>query len=237
VPEYALARRRPAPPQKILALMQACYRIAAGQGEAPIGTPIEFYFDFISPYGFFAATRIDAIAANYGRQVDWRPFNLRPVAMAVGFDKPMVGYPVKGPYFVRDVPRMARLFGIAPWRPADMRAVNPAVAGRAFYWAAERDPAAARRLALRVYAALYCEATDACDPAWIAGAVAELGLDADAYLASADDPARKAAYKRATEEAMARGVFGSPYIVVDGEPFWGSDRLWMVEKWLADGGW
>jgi 2-hydroxychromene-2-carboxylate isomerase len=47
----------------------------------------------------------------------------------------------------------------------------------------------------------------------------------------------KARYKRLTEEAMEKGVFGSPYIVVDGEPFWGSDRLWMVEKWLADGGW
>ena len=37
-------------------------------------------------------------------------------------------------------------------------------------------------------------------------------------------------------EAMARGVFGSPFIVVDGEPFWGLDRLDQVERWLSTGG-
>ncbi|MEN3950157.1 2-hydroxychromene-2-carboxylate isomerase [Iodidimonas sp. SYSU 1G8] len=206
-------------------------------GEAPITTPIEFYFDFISPYGFFAATRIDAIAAKYGRTVRWRPFNLRPVAMAVGFDKPMVGYPIKGPYFMHDVPRMARLYGIAPWQVADMRQVNPAVAGRAFYWAADQDEHAARQLALGIYRKLYCEATDASRPAEIASMLTTLGLDGDAWLAAADSAALKARYKQITEDAMAEGVFGSPYIVVDGEPFWGSDRLWMVEKWLADGGW
>ena len=39
------------------------------------------------------------------------------------------------------------------------------------------------------------------------------------------------------DAAIERGVFGSPYIIVDGEPFWGSDRLEQVEKWLATGGW
>ena len=39
------------------------------------------------------------------------------------------------------------------------------------------------------------------------------------------------------EKAITRGAFGSPYIVVDGEPFWGSDRLEQIDKWLATGGW
>ena len=42
---------------------------------------------------------------------------------------------------------------------------------------------------------------------------------------------------RANDAAIARGVFGSPYVVVDGEPFWGADRLDQVERWLATGGW
>ncbi len=206
-------------------------------GEAPIKPPIEFYFDFISPFGYFAALQIDALAEKYSRTVRWQPFNLRTVATAVGFDKPMVAYPIKGAYFRHDVPRLARLYGVAPWNVADMRTANVAVAARAFYWTAERDETAAKRLALRVYHALYCEATNACDPDWIAAAVAELGLDAHAYRQSVDDPELKARYKRLTDEAMEKGVFGSPYIIVDGEPFWGSDRLWMVEKWLSDGGW
>jgi 2-hydroxychromene-2-carboxylate isomerase len=206
-------------------------------GEGPISTPVDFYFDFISPFGFFAARQIDELAGRYGRTVTWRPFNLRTVAVATGFDKPMVAYPIKGDYFKHDVPRLARLFGVTPWNVADIRSANAALAGRAFYWAADHDPAVAKQLALRAYHALYCEATNACDPAWLAGTINELGLDADAYRDSVDDPGQKARYKRLTEEAMEKGVFGSPYIIVDGEPFWGSDRLWMVEKWLADGGW
>ncbi|MEN3976709.1 2-hydroxychromene-2-carboxylate isomerase [Emcibacter sp. SYSU 3D8] len=206
-------------------------------GEAAINTPIDFYFDFISPFGFFTARQIDAIAEKHGRAVRWRPFNLRTVAVATGFDRPMVAYPIKGEYFKHDVPRLARLHGIAPWNVADMRSANAAVAGRAFYWAADRDEAAAKQLALRIYHALYCEATNACDPDWIAAEVGKLGLDVGAYRTSADDPDMKARYKRHTEEAMEQGVFGSPYIIVDGEPFFGSDRLWMVEKWLTDGGW
>lgn len=206
-------------------------------GEAPISTPIDFYFDFISPFGFFAARQIDALAAKYGRSVRWRPFNLRTVATATGFDKPMVAYPIKGEYFKRDVPRLARFYGVQPWNVADVRGANVAVAARAFYWADDRDAEAAKRLALRVYHALYCEATNACEPDWLAAEIEKLGLDAAGYRRGVDDPEMKARYKRLTEEAMEKGVFGSPYIVVDGEPFWGSDRLWMVEKWLADGGW
>ena len=41
----------------------------------------------------------------------------------------------------------------------------------------------------------------------------------------------------AVDAAIASGVFGSPYVVVDGEGFWGADRLWQVEEWLARGGW
>jgi len=43
--------------------------------------------------------------------------------------------------------------------------------------------------------------------------------------------------KLAVDAAIAKGVFGSPYMVVDGEPFWGMDRLDQMEKWLATGGW
>ncbi len=206
-------------------------------GEGPISTPIDFYFDFISPFGFFAARQIDELAGKYGRSVRWRPFNLRTVAVATGFDKPMVAYPIKGGYFKRDVPRLARLYGVAPWNVADVRGANVAVAGRAFYWVDDQDQAAAKQLALRIYHALYCEAANACEPDWLAAEIGKLGLDADAYRRSVDDPEMKARYKRLTEEAMEKGVFGSPYIIVDGEPFWGSDRLWMVEKWLSDGGW
>ena len=51
------------------------------------------------------------------------------------------------------------------------------------------------------------------------------------------DPAIKDRLKQATAAAIERGVFGSPFIFVDGEPFWGADRLDQVDAWLARGGW
>ena len=66
---------------------------------------------------------------------------------------------------------------------------------------------------------------------------ATCGVDAAAARAAIDDPAIKEALKRANDEAIAKGVFGSPFVVVDGEPFWGMDRLDQVERWLATGGW
>jgi 2-hydroxychromene-2-carboxylate isomerase len=74
-----------------------------------------------------------------------------------------------------------------------------------------------------------------------AAAVAEvaqpLGIEPTALLAAVNDPAVKERLRSETEAALARGVFGSPFIIVDGEPFWGHDRLEQVDRWLATGGW
>ena len=55
--------------------------------------------------------------------------------------------------------------------------------------------------------------------------------------AALDEPAVKERARREVEAAIAAGVFGSPFFIVDGEPFWGSDRLPMVEEWIRRGGW
>ena len=64
---------------------------------------------------------------------------------------------------------------------------------------------------------------------------ARRGLDAEEVLAGMADPAVKEKVKTISEEGVARGVFGSPFVLVDGEPFWGWDRLAMVDRWLARG--
>ena len=69
-----------------------------------------------------------------------------------------------------------------------------------------------------------------------AGVATPAGVDRAAARAAMDDPQVKDAFRRDVDEALARGVFGSPYIVVDGEPFWGADRLEQVDRWLATGG-
>ncbi len=64
-----------------------------------------------------------------------------------------------------------------------------------------------------------------------------VGADAEALSeALADDPIKER-LKAEVQAAIDRGVFGSPFVIVDGESFWGADRLDHVEVWLATGGW
>ena len=63
------------------------------------------------------------------------------------------------------------------------------------------------------------------------------GADRSALTMALEDPAIKERAKREVDAAIAAGVFGSPYFVVDGEPFWGVDRMPMLEQWIRTGGW
>ena len=73
--------------------------------------PIDFYFDFSSPYGYLAAHRIDGIAESHGREVMWRPFLLGVVFATTG-QSPLIGQPLRGAYALHDMQRGARALGI-----------------------------------------------------------------------------------------------------------------------------
>jgi len=196
--------------------------------------PIEFYFDFSSPYGYLASTRINALAAHHQRRVDWRPILLGPMFKAAG-TAPLVGVPLKGPYSVRDFSRTARFLGI-PYKQPDPFPTGTQNAARAFYWINDRDAVKAHRFAAICYAIYFGQGIDITPAEKIAEIAASLGEDRDAALAAMADPAIKERLKVEVEAALAKGVFGSPYIIVDGEPFWGNDRLDQVDAWLATGG-
>ena len=66
---------------------------------------------------------------------------------------------------------------------------------------------------------------------------AKFGLNANDVRAGIGDQATKDRTKAEVDKAIALGAFGSPYVIVEGEPFWGSDRLDQIDKWLATGGW
>jgi len=87
-----------------------------------------------------------------------------------------------------------------------------------------------------LYRAFFTEGLDISDADVAASVAAREGLDAAEARAAVDDPAMKDALKREVEQAIARGVFGSPFIIVDGEPFWGLDRFDQIERWLVTGG-
>jgi 2-hydroxychromene-2-carboxylate isomerase len=200
-----------------------------------MATPIDFYFDFSSPYGYIASSRIDDIAAKYGREVVWRPILLGAVFKITG-QQPLPTIPLKGSYAKHDLVRSARLVGI-PFKLPTKFPIAGQAPSRAFYWLGDKDAPLAKKLALALYRAYFAEDRDISSPEVTANVAAKLGVDRAELLAALADPAVKERLKTEVDAAIERGVFGSPYVVIDGEPFWGSDRIEQIEKWLATGGW
>jgi len=197
--------------------------------------PIDYYFDFSSPYGYFASTRIDEIAARHAREVVWRPFLLGPVFKQVG-TSPLVSYPIKGKYVEHDFARFARLLGVPFKLPANFP-FSAVAASRAFYWIADRDPGQAKAFAHAVFRAGLGDGGDVTQVEFVLELAGGLGIARAELQAALGDPAIKQRLVNEVDAAMKRGVFGSPTVIVEGELFWGADRLDQVERWLATGGW
>ena len=198
-----------------------------------MAAPIDFYFDFSSPYGYLASRRIDALAAAHGRTVAWRPILLGVAFKATG-GAPLPSIPIKGAYAMRDFLRSARFHGI-PYRQPTTFPVSTISAVRAFYWLQDRDAARAVELAKALYNAYFTGDVDISKPENVAKIAGKLGAKAEDLAAALNDQAVKDRTKKEVDAAVAHGVFGSPYVIVDGEPFWGMDRLDQVERWLAKG--
>jgi 2-hydroxychromene-2-carboxylate isomerase len=198
-----------------------------------MANPIDFYFDYSSPYGYFAAMKIDDLAAKYGRSVNWKPILLGAVFKVTGA-QPLPTLPLKGDYAKRDMARSARFHGIKFKYPSKLPIASQAPA-RAFYWVNDRDSALARKLAKALFQAYFVEDRDISGPEMTAEVAATLGLKRDEVFAAINDPAVKERLKNEVDAAIKLGVFGSPYIVIDGEPFWGVDRFDQIERWLGKG--
>ena len=200
-----------------------------------MSSPIDFYFDFSSPYGYMAANKIDALATKFGRTVNWRPMLLGVVFKQTGM-APLTQIPIKGDYSKRDFDRSARFHGVAFHMPPVFPIASQAPS-RIVLWAKALDPALGAKVALALYRAYFVDGHDISNPDVAADAAAMVaGVNRAAARAAIDDLAIKDALKREVDDAMRAGVFGSPFVVVDGEPFWGLDRFDQIERWLATGG-
>jgi 2-hydroxychromene-2-carboxylate isomerase len=199
------------------------------------GGPVDFYFEFSSPYGYIASEVAEEAEKRMGRPMKWRPMLLGPVFKLTG-QTPLTEVPMKGDYSKRDFVRSAG-FHKVPFRTPEKFPIGTVAAVRAFYWVQDRDDAKARALAKALYRAYFVEGKDISAPAVVVEVAAGIGIDRDALAKALDDPAVKERAKKEVEAAIAAGVFGSPFFIVDGEPFWGVDRLPMVEEWISRGGW
>ena len=197
---------------------------------------IEFYFDFSSPYGYLGSERIEALAARHNRAVEWHPILLGVVFRQTG-GIPLTQVPIKGDYSRRDFPRSAKFHGVEGFRMPSRFPIPSQAPARIVLWSKAHDPSHTAGVIHALYRAFFNEDVDISNPDAAASIAARAGVDATAARAAVDDPAVKDALKVENERALGLGVFGSPFTVVDGEPFWGVDRFDQVDRWLATGGW
>jgi 2-hydroxychromene-2-carboxylate isomerase len=188
----------------------------------PAPAPIDFFFDFISPFGYFASLRIDALAADHGRTVEWRSMLVGVTILKIMGLKPMLDIPLRGAYLKHDAARYMRRHGIVLKRPIERPPTSPLLAGRAFHWLRAHAPERARAAAQALYAAYWVEDVPL-DSADLVADIAGLGVAADrrALLDGIAGGEGAALLRQAVEASIARGVFGSPTFIVDGEPFFG----------------
>lgn len=201
-----------------------------------MAAPLDFYFDFSSPYAYIAAMRIDALAAKHSRAVNWQPM-LLGVAFKIAGTQPLTQYPLKGDYSRHDFSRSAREHDIAFNMPANFPLATQAAA-RGVLWLKQHQPQKAVPFAKAIYTAYFVEGRDISSPDTVVTIAETLGIDGAALRAGFESAEIKATLKDSIEDAVnKRGVFGAPFIFADGEPFWGADRLDMLDRWLTKGGW
>ncbi|MGZ5781669.1 MAG: DsbA family protein, partial [Burkholderiaceae bacterium] len=148
---------------------------------------------------------------------------------------PLPSIPLKGNYSLHDFERTARFHGIPYKRPGTFPISTQAPA-RAVLWLQEMAGSAkAIELAKAIYKAYFVDGIDIGNSANVAQIGASIGLDAAALLEAIGSADIKDQLKKEVTHAIEKGVFGSPFLIVDGEAFWGFDRFDQLEATLKHG--
>ncbi|MBK6851877.1 MAG: 2-hydroxychromene-2-carboxylate isomerase [Burkholderiales bacterium] len=191
-------------------------------------TPIDFWFDFSSPYSYIASEWIDALAARHGRSVRWHSILLGATFQAAELRSP-VAYPLKRDYVLRDFARSARFEGVPYLQPTRFPIASHNAA-RLFYELASRDIEHAKQWARCGLRAYFTRGVDLSDTAALTELATAFGIERPESIWS--DQRWKDALRVENDAAIAAGVFGAPFFSVDGEPFWGNDRKGQLAQWL-----
>lgn len=190
--------------------------------------PIDLYFDYTCPFAYLASTQVRA----RGLAVTWKPILLGGIFKAQGTAQnpsETLG-PAKGAHNLEDMQRWARKYGV----PLNMPAGHPlrSVEALRATLATKIDP----NVIHGFYRAYWVDNRPVSDRETIRDVVTSAGHDANAVLDAIDTAAIKDDLRTRTEEAIATGVFGVPTWIVDGELYWGQDRLHFVETAAREGG-
>jgi 2-hydroxychromene-2-carboxylate isomerase len=194
---------------------------------------VEYFLAPQSPWTYLGHERFVALARQHGAQVDVKPMDLAKIFNVSGGLPLAKRAPQRQAYRLVELKRWSEALGM----PLNLHPKFFPVPG---------DPAAKLIIAVKlahgtdaaldiagaIMRAVWAEERNMGDADTLAAIAAGAGFDGKALLKSAETASVQSEYERFTDEAIAANVFGSPWYVVDGEGYWGQDRLDFVEKAL-----
>ena len=191
---------------------------------------VDYWFDLSCPYAYLATTQVASLAARTGAEVRLKPMLLGGVFRAVSQPQNLAATlgAQKAKHMRDDLRRFAALWGVPLTFPKG-HPHRTVTALRALLVTGEPY----LPLALAFYRAYWIEGIDLSTDEGVAQVLAREGHDAEEVLAETRTQAVKDALKALTDEALEAGVFGAPAFVVDGQLYWGQDRIEQVERALG----
>lgn len=191
---------------------------------------IDYYFATLSPYCYLAGTRLEEVARKHGAQIAYKPFDIVQGFARTGGVVPKDRHPSRIEYRAQELPRQAKKLGL-PFnlKPAHWP-TNGAPSAYAFIAAQNAGGGDLGLLAHAITRAVWAEEKDVAEEAVIRDCLTGAGFDpalADKDLLQSADT-----YSRNLEDAVEAGVFGAPFYVVDGQRFWGQDRIEDLDLYL-----
>lgn len=195
---------------------------------------LQFWFEFASTYSYPAVMRIDKAAAARGVEVEWRPFLLGPLFHAQqGLkDSPFNVVPVKGAYMWRDMERVCSKYDLPFNKPHRFPQNGLNAARICLSLPQEERP----NFVKAVYQANFVHDRDISDMQILHAALRRAGLDPYHTLEAIGSEAIKRQLRDETSHAADLGIFGAPtFVTLDGELFWGNDRLEDALDWAVRG--
>ena len=195
---------------------------------------IEFWFSIGSTYTYLSVTRLAEVMEKTGASFIWQPFSVRKIMR----DMDNIPFPpskqVKVDYMWRDIERRAKGYGFTANVPAPYPLKELDLANRVAVLA--RQEGWCEDYVRGTYRGWFIDGHEAGSDFNLSHTLSEIGQDKSRVLERANDPDVEAAYLKKTESAQRAGIFGSPSFIVDGELFWGDDRLEDAITWARKEG-
>jgi 2-hydroxychromene-2-carboxylate isomerase len=189
---------------------------------------VEFLFDFGSPTSYLAYKQLPKIASRHGARIEWTPILLGGVFKATGNTSPAM-VPAKARYMNNDLARFAKRYNVVlnfnTHFPVNTLTL---MRGAVAYQATNQFDLYIDAM----FDAMWSHPRNLNDPGEVAHVLRDIGIKADDFLSRVERSDVKERLKANTDEAIARGVFGAPTFFVNGEMFFGQDRLDFVEEAL-----